>query len=185
MLEQGITASRKGIAGVLGQLRNALTFDPQQAQSATEAYSMVVGATCQQSAGAQMSNLKEVSGLESTAITFDTVVIDEAARANPLDLFVPMAMATRRIVLVGDDRQLPHLLEPDIEEGVAAEHNLTDVQRKALKPACSKDFVFSCNDWKVPTVFSGWSCSIHSFACTLSSATLSARTSTSPSGWRC
>lgn len=133
VLEQGITASRKGIAGVLSQLRNALTFDPQQAQSATEAYSMVVGATCQQSAGAQMSNLKEVSGLESTAITFDTVVIDEAARANPLDLFVPMAMATRRIVLVGDDRQLPHLLEPDIEEGVAAEHNLTDVQRKAFE----------------------------------------------------
>ena len=80
-----------------------------------------------------MSNLKEVSGLESTAISFDTVVIDEAARANPLDLFVPMAMATRRIVLVGDDRQLPHLLEPDIEEGVAAEHNLTDVQRKAFE----------------------------------------------------
>ncbi len=25
--------------------------------------------------------------------TFDTVIVDEAARANPLDLFIPMALA--------------------------------------------------------------------------------------------
>lgn len=132
-LEQVITANRKGIAGVLSQLSSALTFDPQHTQSTTAEYSMVVGATCQQAAGTQMSNLKSIAGFESTSISFDTVVIDEAARANPLDLFVPMAMAERRIVLVGDDRQLPHLLEPDIEQGVADEHNLTDVQRKAFE----------------------------------------------------
>lgn len=132
-LEKGITASRKGIAGVLEQLSNALRFDPWQAQNATEEYSVVVGATCQQSAGAQMSNLKKVASLEHSSISFDTVVIDEAARANPLDLFVPMAMAKRRIVLVGDDRQLPHLLEPEIEQEVATQHGLTEVQRKAFE----------------------------------------------------
>lgn len=94
---------------------------------------MVVGATCQQSAGNQMSNLKAIAGLESSAITFDTVVIDEAAKANPLDLFVPMSMAVRRIVLVGDDRQLPHLLEPDIEKEVVSAHNLTETQQKAFE----------------------------------------------------
>ena len=53
-----------------------------------------------------MSSLKELSDLDaSEGIEFDTVVIDEAARANPLDLFVPMAMARRRIILVGDHRQ--------------------------------------------------------------------------------
>lgn len=132
-LEKGITVSRKGIAGVLGQLSNALLFDPWQAQSTTEEYSMVVGATCQQSAGTQMSNLKKMASLEHSSISFDTVVIDEAARANPLDLFVPMAMAERRIVLVGDDRQLPHLLEPEIEQEVAIQHDLTEVQRKAFE----------------------------------------------------
>ena len=49
------------------------------------------------------------------------MVIDEAARANPLDLFVPMALAGRRIVLVGDPRQLPHLLDSEIEEEIHAE----------------------------------------------------------------
>ncbi|MCP8687138.1 DEAD/DEAH box helicase [Marinobacterium sedimentorum] len=132
-LEKGITASRKGIAGVLEQLSNALHFDPLAAQSTTQEYAMVVGATCQQAAGAQMSNLKEVAGLEHSSISFDTVVVDEAARANPLDLFVPMAMAERRIVLVGDDRQLPHLLEPEIEQEVAAQHDLTTVERKAFE----------------------------------------------------
>lgn len=132
-LEKKISASRKGIAGVLTQLSNALRFDPWQAQSTTEEYAMVVGATCQQAAGNQMSSLKQVAGLEHGAISFDTVVIDEAARANPLDLFVPMAMAERRIVLVGDDRQLPHLLEPDIEQEVARQNDLGDVERKAFE----------------------------------------------------
>mgnify|MGYP002130084090 CR=1 FL=1 len=36
------------------------------------------------------------------SLSGDTVIIDEAARANPLDLFIPMSMAKRRIVLVGD-----------------------------------------------------------------------------------
>jgi len=132
-LEKKISASRKGIAGVLTQLSNALRFDPWQAQSTTEEYAIVVGATCQQAAGNQMSSLKQVAGLEHGSISFDTVVIDEAARANPLDLFVPMAMAERRIVLVGDDRQLPHLLEPDIEQEVARQNELGDVERKAFE----------------------------------------------------
>ena len=132
-LEKNISASRKGIAGVLAQLGNALRFDPGQAQSTTEEYSMVVGATCQQAAGNQMSSLKQVAGLEHGSISFDTVVIDEAARANPLDLFVPMSMAERRIILVGDDRQLPHLLEPDIEQEVSRQHNLGSIEQKAFQ----------------------------------------------------
>jgi superfamily I DNA and/or RNA helicase len=48
-------------------------------------------------------------------LAFDTVIIDEAARANPLDLFIPMSLARRKIILVGDHRQLPHSLEPDVE----------------------------------------------------------------------
>jgi superfamily I DNA and/or RNA helicase len=46
---------------------------------------------------------------------YDTVVVDEAARAMPLDLFIPMARAKRRIVLVGDHRQLPHILDQELE----------------------------------------------------------------------
>ena len=49
---------------------------------------------------------------------FRTVIVDEAARSNPLDLLIPMACAKWRIVLVGDHRQLPHLLEPDVEREI-------------------------------------------------------------------
>ena len=33
---------------------------------------------------------------------------------------IPLCLATRRIILVGDHRQLPHLLEPDIERELEA-----------------------------------------------------------------
>ncbi|MEZ1842827.1 AAA domain-containing protein, partial [Pseudomonas putida] len=75
--------------------------DRSAARAVVNEYSMVVGATCQQAAGKQMEMLQEVSTSSNSDIEFDTVVIDEAARANPLDLFIPMSMAKRRIVLVG------------------------------------------------------------------------------------
>ncbi|MCL5042056.1 MAG: AAA domain-containing protein [Gammaproteobacteria bacterium] len=132
-LETRLRQRKQGVAGVLEQLADSLAIDRAAAQAVVHEYSMVVGATCQQAAGRQMANLKSVSNLDSTDIEFDTVVIDEAARANPLDLFVPMAMAKRRIVLVGDDRQLPHMLEPDIEGQLQAEHQLTELQLAAFR----------------------------------------------------
>ncbi len=81
-----------------------------------------------------MSSLKELSDLDaSEGIEFDTVVIDEAARANPLDLFVPMAMARRRIILVGDHRQLPHLVQRELEDELISRQSLTEAQAKAYE----------------------------------------------------
>lgn len=124
---------KQGAAWVLEQLQDSLQMDRTAAQAVVNEYAMVVGATCQQSASTQMAALKSVVGLGSTAIEFDTVVVDEAARANPLDLFIPMAMAQRRIILVGDDRQLPHMLEPDLEGKLQEEHQLTEQQLEAFR----------------------------------------------------
>lgn len=132
-LEDRLRQRKQGVAWVLEQLADSLAVDRAAARAVVQEYSMVVGATCQQAAGKQMANLKEISSLDSTDIEFDTVVVDEAARANPLDLFVPMAMARRRIVLVGDDRQLPHMLEPDIEGQLQEEHQLTELQLAAFR----------------------------------------------------
>ncbi len=49
---------------------------------------------------------------------YDTVIIDEAARATPPDLLIPMCLATRRILLVGDHRQLPQLVDDDILDAI-------------------------------------------------------------------
>jgi RecA/RadA recombinase len=46
---------------------------------------------------------------------FDLVIIDESGRAMPLDLLIPMVRG-KSIVLVGDHRQLPPAIDPDLED---------------------------------------------------------------------
>jgi serine/threonine-protein kinase len=52
---------------------------------------------------------------------FDWVIVDEAGRANPTELLVPLVKG-RRLVLVGDHKQLPPVLDEDIAERVAEQH---------------------------------------------------------------
>ncbi|KGT34977.1 hypothetical protein HC02_11740 [Vibrio parahaemolyticus] len=47
-------------------------------------------------------------------VKYDTVIIDEAARTSPRDLLIPMSQAVKRIILVGDHRQLPHIVDEDV-----------------------------------------------------------------------
>lgn len=133
-IDAPLSLSRRGISAVIALYHTALAQAPEDAARAVREYASIVGATCQQSAGRAMGSLKELSELDaSDGIEFDTVVIDEAARANPLDLFVPMAMARRRIILVGDHRQLPHLVQRDLEEELIARQSLTESQAKAYE----------------------------------------------------
>lgn len=74
----------------------------QERESLVRMYAMTTAATCQ--------NSLNPFGLEET---YDLVIVDEAARANPLDLFIPMSMG-KKVILVGDHKQLPHMLEPDV-----------------------------------------------------------------------
>jgi len=133
-IDMPLSHSRRGIPAVVSSYCNALSQDPEQVKRTVQTYASIVGATCQQSAGKKMTSLKELSDLDaSDGIEFDTVVIDEAARANPLDLFVPMAMARRRIVLVGDPMQLPHLVQRELEDELDTRLSLTEAQLKAYK----------------------------------------------------
>ncbi len=74
----------------------------QDYETIVEKYAMTTAATCQTSLDLSAENAE-----------YDLVVIDEAARANPLDLFIPMSMG-KKIILVGDHKQLPHMLEPEV-----------------------------------------------------------------------
>jgi len=94
-------------------------------------YVTVIGATCQQSDSDQMANIKENS--ERLGISFNTVIVDEAARAAPLDLMIPMSMAKTRIVLVGDHLQLPHMLEPRVEKELQEQQELDLVRSELLR----------------------------------------------------
>ena len=57
--------------------------------------------------------------------------MEEAARSNPLDLIIPMVKAEDRIIMVGDQNQLPHILESDVAERSLA--MIEDIDEKKEK----------------------------------------------------
>jgi len=122
-LEERFSRSRDAADEATWSFLDALENDPEAVKLAVISYTSVFAATCQQSARKELAQLKGGDG-------YDTVVVDEAARANPLDLFIPLAKAKRRIILVGDHRQLPHIidreLERELEEMLASSENDVD-----------------------------------------------------------
>ncbi|OLQ79164.1 hypothetical protein BIT28_02180 [Photobacterium proteolyticum] len=74
-------------------------------------YNVVYGATTQQAEGIAIRQAKvEGKGL----MRYDTIIVDEAARTSPRDLMIPMVQAENRIILVGDHRQLPHMVDETV-----------------------------------------------------------------------
>ncbi|MDO4231363.1 MAG: AAA domain-containing protein [Lautropia sp.] len=133
-IAEGVQKSRAGKVGVISAYLEELSASTDELVRSVREYSNIVGATCQKSAGREMSSLKALNELSSAdRLSFDTVIVDEAARANPLDLLVPISMAQRRIILVGDHRQLPHLIQRDLEEELASENDLSEMQRRAYE----------------------------------------------------
>jgi hypothetical protein len=125
-----IQESTLGADDVVVAYLDDLENDPRGVQEALERYTVVLAATCQQAAGGAM---RAALGVTEGGADFETVIVDEAARANPLDLFIPMSMARRRVILVGDHRQLPHMLEPDVERELSDAVAKGDVSREAEK----------------------------------------------------
>jgi hypothetical protein len=83
--------------------------------------SQVVAGTCVGMGG--------VRGAES--VPFDLCIVDEASRATATEVLIPLALS-RRMVLVGDDRQLPPYVEDALSRpAVLAQHKLSkgDVER--------------------------------------------------------
>lgn len=122
-------AVRRGPAGLpraLAAYLEDLETDASLVRSTLVKYTTVVAATCQQAGGRLVHEFTGES-------QFETVIVDEAARANPLDLFIPMTLGKDRIILVGDHRQLPHLIEQELEREL--ESRMPDLQaewRKSL-----------------------------------------------------
>ena len=101
-----------------------LENNPLRVRDTIREYITTFGATCQQTQGKEILNAKKRT-LENKVNngkfydetrTYENVLIDEAARSNPPDLLIPMSMAKRRIILVGDHKQLPHLIDENILE---------------------------------------------------------------------
>jgi hypothetical protein len=105
-----VRESADGAHVAVSEYLDELVNDPYLVERSLSGYSSVRAATCQQADSALMREVMP------DGLVFDTVIVDEAARVNPLDLMIPLSLARRRIVLVGDHAQLPHILEKKLEE---------------------------------------------------------------------
>lgn len=74
----------------------------------------VVGATC-----LGITNLSSKSELK-----FDWVIIDEAGKATPPEILVPIGLG-KKIILVGDHKQLPPVIDSALDKGSLEELEIT------------------------------------------------------------
>ena len=77
----------------------------------------IVAATHQKSISDKIAigkNNKNNKSFDELDVVYENVLIDEAARSSPPDLLIPMSCATKRIIMVGDEKQLPQFINNDV-----------------------------------------------------------------------
>ena len=104
--------SKTQLNDLIWEFKQELT-NSNNVENLIKAYSKINAATCQQSANPHLS--ASMGGFDEE---YDYVIVDEAARSNPLDLLIPMSMG-KKIILVGDHKQLPHMVEKDVVKAVS------------------------------------------------------------------
>ena len=98
------------LAAVIDSITDDLSGNDEHILSSLKEYSLSIAATNQVAGSMKVAEVGNVHN----------VILEEAARSNPLDLLIPMTRAEDRIILVGDQMQLPHILEPKIADEVVA-----------------------------------------------------------------
>lgn len=79
---------------------------------------------------------------------FDWAIIDEAGRATVTELLVPL-VRTRRAIIVGDERQLPPMVDEELTDNKLAQHNIT---REGLTESLFATLVAQSRDEQLPVV---------------------------------
>lgn len=128
------TKTEKILSDFIGELEN----NPEAIRQVIIAYTAVYGATNQYTASNEMSNFSS-----SEEHYYDSVIVDEAARSAPLDLLIPMTKAKKRIILVGDHRQLPHIIDSALEKELENELQMNDENVNSKVNKVIKDSLFS------------------------------------------
>ncbi len=118
----------KDMDDILSEFRDKLR-DPANVIEAVRNYSTIVASTC-----AQADKFTRLSSISSATANY--VIVDEAARVNPLDLLFAM-MKGIKVILVGDQKQLPQYLESQVvkrfeENGGTLASNYAGILDKSL-----------------------------------------------------
>ena len=124
-------------AAALIEFLSELENNRNRVKRAIKDFSFAYAATCQQSMNYMVYKEKgfkkkrnspiinPINANSNQSLVYDYVIIDEAARVSPRDLYIPMVQG-RRIILVGDHRQLPHIINEEIAESLDSEANVTE-----------------------------------------------------------
>jgi hypothetical protein len=96
----------------------------------------VIGITCSQSAQRDFSQEFQ---------EFDVVIIDEVSKCTPPELLIP-ALKAKKLVLVGDHRQLPPMMESSTIAEIAEELGNTQEDLNYLKESLFKNLFESAPD---------------------------------------
>ena len=108
-------------AAALAEFLAELESNPYGMIDAVTEYSFAFAATCQQSVNRLMQRQKGITGYDANQkMEYEYVIVDEAARVMPRDLMVPMVQG-KRIILVGDHRQLPHIVDENVIQSLSGQ----------------------------------------------------------------
>ena len=117
ILQRGTSISDRKVAA-LHEFLTELETNPRGCVDSLTDLSFAFAATVQQSVNSTMQDAKGVAG-GGDSLVYDYVIVDEAGRVGPRDLMIPMAQG-KKIVLVGDHRQLPHMVEKAVADKLEA-----------------------------------------------------------------
>ena len=127
-LKRSLERPQDAVDNIIYDLYRELRDNPQAIRQAVAAYNFAFAATAQQSDRKEIKiakNLKKPWD-DKVHAQYETVIVDEAARITPGDLMIPLSQASRRIILVGDQRQLPHIYDEEIFQALRDDGQLED-----------------------------------------------------------
>lgn len=113
-------------SAALAEFLAELESNPNGMMDAVSDYAYAFAATCQQSVNRRMQEQKGIKRVQTAGefqkLEYEYVIVDEAARVTPPDLMVAMAQG-KRIILVGDHRQLPQIIDDAVAQQMEAGEN--------------------------------------------------------------
>ena len=112
----------------IGKLRNPTEGDRTDLRRIYLDNANVVGITCVQAANYNFSQEFKY---------FDVVIIDEVSKCTPPELLIP-ALKGKKLVMVGDHRQLPPMLDTKTLEEVSQEIGSTNTELELLQESLFK-----------------------------------------------
>ena len=127
LINQSVKKHQDEKSAILADLLKELRTNRSEVEKALEHYLFVYSATTQQSEGEEIKRAKGIKKYSDEHPNYDTVIVDEAARVSPADLMIPLAQAKKRIILVGDHRQLPHIYDEEVFESLKENGETVDM----------------------------------------------------------